>query len=67
MIRVTDNDFKKMIKMLEKESQGGPITVRTDGSTLQISCLDRSGKDMVIELSDMNYPMMPRITKTETF
>lgn len=67
MTRVTYDDFKKMFKKLEAETQGGPITVRSDGSVLKFSFLDRSGKDVVIELADMQYPFLPKITKTETF
>lgn len=67
MIRIAPDDFKKLIKMLEKEGQGGPITLKEDGATLRVSCLDREGKDLIIEISDIQYPMLPRITRTETF
>ncbi len=67
MIRISYADFQKMVKMLEKESQGGPLRVSTEGTVLKVQTLDRSGKEMMIELSDTEYPFMPRITKTETF
>lgn len=67
MVRIDMKDLMKAIKLLEKESTGGPVTFRDDGASLKIITTDRSGKEMTIELSDMNYPMMPRVTKTETF
>ncbi len=67
MTKVSYEDFKKLVKMLDKESQGGPLSFREDGATLRVSALDREGKEIIIELSDLQYPLFPRITRTETF
>ncbi len=67
MTRISYEDFKKLVKMLEKEGQGGPLTIREDGAALKVQTLDREGKEIMIELSDIQYPLFPRITRTETF
>ncbi len=68
MIRITDADFQKLVKLLAKEAQqGAQLTFRIDGVALRISTIDRQNKEMIIELSDTNYPFMPRVTKVETF
>ena len=67
MTKISYVDFLKLVKLLEKEGQGGHLTFREDGSALKIETPDKTGKHMSIELSDINYPFMPRITKTETF
>lgn len=67
MIRITSEDFIKLVKMIEKEGQGGILAFKEDGATLKVLCHDKSGKEMTLELSDVQYPMKPRITKTETF
>ncbi len=67
MTRISYEDFKKLVKMLEKESQGGILTFKEQGSTLHVSAMDREGKEMLIELSDVQYPLFPRITRTESF
>lgn len=68
MIRVTNSDFQKLVNILKKEAMdGSTLTFRDTGHTLTINTVDKSGKDMTIEISDSNYPFMPRLTKTETF
>lgn len=67
MIRIDFKELQKAIKVLEKDAAGGPITFKTDGVKLSIITVDRTAKEFVIELSDVQYAMMPRITKTETF
>jgi hypothetical protein len=66
-MRIEMKDLLKAVKLLEKEANGGAISIRIDGVTLQLITVDRSGKEMTIELSDLQYPMLPRVTKTETF
>lgn len=71
MIRITNADFHKLIKLLAKDGQEGATltfyTSATNGSSILIKTVDRLNKDMVIEISDIEYPFMPRVTKTETF
>jgi hypothetical protein len=67
MVKITYTDFLKVVKLLEKESQGGILTIREDGAMLKIDTPDKVGKYMTIEISDTAYPFQPRITKTETF
>jgi len=70
MIRVSRVDFDKFIKLLNKESQdGAPLTFYTtaNGASLCIKTVDKQNKDITIELSDIDYPFMPRVTRTETF
>lgn len=67
MVRVNFEELLKAVKLLEKDSICGPISISTDGVTLKMGSVDRSGKDMTIELSDLQYPFKPRITRTETF
>ena len=67
MIRVTHSDFKKLLDFLKKEGQdGATLTFKEEGSALTITTFDRNNKQMVIELSDVDYNFMPRVTKTET-
>lgn len=68
MIRVTNKDFQKLVKFLAKEGQDGAmLSFSVSHTSLIIKTVDRANKDMTIELSDTDYPFMPRITKTETF
>ncbi len=67
MIRITYDDFKKLIKLLDKEGCGAHLSFKEDHPSLQIKTIDRTGKEMMIELSDVDYPFMPRKTFTETF
>lgn len=67
MIRIDMKDLLKAIELVRKESTGGPITFKLDGVVLKLVTFDRSGKEMIIELSDVQYQMMPKLTKTETF
>jgi hypothetical protein len=67
MTRISYDDFKKMVKLLEKETQGGPITIREDGACLKVSVLDREGRELMMEISDISYPFFPKVTRTETF
>ncbi len=67
MVRITYDDFKKLVKLLEKEAGGTHLTFKDTTAALTVSCTDRTNKEMVIEISDVSYPFMPRVTKTETF
>lgn len=68
MIRITNDDFQKLVKLLAKESQQGAyLTFNIVNTHLEIRSLDRSNKEMVIEISDVEYPFMPKVTKTEVF
>ena len=70
MTRVSRMDFDKFIKLLNKEGQdGAPLTffVSTNGAALCVRTTDRQNKEITIELSDIDYPFMPRVTRTETF
>jgi len=68
MIRITAEDFDKLVKLLAKESaQGAYITLKTTTSSIEVTTVDKHGKEMRIEISDVSYPFKPRLTKTETF
>jgi len=68
MITITHADFQKLFKLLEKEQQtGAHLTLRISQTTLEIITMDKTNKEMKVELSDKDYPFMPKITKTETF
>lgn len=68
MVRITPEDFKKLVKILEKEGQDGAfLSFRDDGSALKVETVDKTGRSMLIEISDSKYPFMAKITKTETF
>lgn len=67
MIRITYADFLKLIKLLEKEGCGAHLAFKTDGTCLEVKTLDRSSKELIIQISDSDYPFMPRVTRTETF
>lgn len=68
MIRITNDDFQKLVKLLAKEGQPGAyLTFKTELSSITIRTVDRQNKEMLIELSDTEYPFMPRVTKVETF
>lgn len=67
MVRVEFKDLIKAMELLKVQSAGGPVSVSSDGAVLKIKATDKQSKELVIELSDVSYPMMPRLTKTETF
>jgi hypothetical protein len=68
MTRITAQDFKKLVDLLKKDGQDGAyLTFLEYKTTLVVKTTDRSGKEIMIELSDVDYPFMPRITRTETF
>jgi hypothetical protein len=67
MVRIKFEELLKAIELLKKDSQASIVSIKDDGAVLKIGAPDKSGRDMVIELSDTNYPMMPKVTKTETF
>lgn len=68
MIRVSAKDFQKLIALLKKDGQdGAQLTFRIEQTGLTITTMDKNNKEMLIELSDTDYPFMPRITRTETF
>jgi hypothetical protein len=56
-----------MLKLLEKEGCGAHLNFKTVDTRLEVKTLDRTGKEMMIEISDVEYPFMPRITRTESF
>lgn len=68
MIRITNEDFHKLVKLLTKDGmQGAFLSFRMDGVKLQVTTLDKTNKEMMIEISDVSYPFVTRVTKTETF
>ena len=68
MIRISGQDFDKLVNLLKKEGMTGAQLVFTDDTTcLRIKTIDRNNKEVIIELSDVAYPFMPRATRTETF
>lgn len=68
MIRISSTDYMKMIKLIDREiQQGAPIIFKQDKSNLVVSFLDRTGKEITLLISDVDFPFMPTITKTETF
>lgn len=66
MIRIDPKDLARAIALLNKEANGGPISFKTDGVILKIGSVDRNGKDLVLELFDVSYPTIPRVTRTES-
>lgn len=68
MIRITAQDFKKLIDFLKKEGQDGAyLAFREEQTTLSITTIDKQNREMIIQLSDVDYPFMPSVTKKETF
>lgn len=67
MIRIDYKDLVKAMKLLEKDSMQGPVKLEIKDITFKLTSMDRSQKEMVIELFDVDYPTIPRLTKTETF
>ena len=69
MIRISHADFLKLIKLLAKDGQDdATLTFDTNGGTsLTIMAIDCQTKEIVVQISDVDYPFMPRVTKTETF
>lgn len=67
MVRIKFDELLKAVKLLEKDSMCGTITIKEDGASLKFLTMDRTNREMSVEISDTNYPMMPRVTKTETF
>lgn len=70
MIKVTNADFHKLVKLLAKEGQDGAplrISISPFGSSLLIKTYDRANKEIIIELSDEANSFTPRVTRTETF
>lgn len=68
MIRITRQDFDKFVKLLTKDGQDGCyLSFKEDHPFLQIRTMDRSNKELIVELSDVECPYMPRKTTTETF
>jgi hypothetical protein len=71
MIKITRTDFDKLVQLLKKEGMdGASLTFAIpsySGAMLQIVTVDRSNKEITIELADEAYPFMPRVTRTETF
>ncbi len=70
MIKITRQDFDKLVKLLLKEGQDGAslaFSTNNYGAGLIIETFDRQNKKMVIEISDESSSFMPRITRTETF
>lgn len=69
MIRISEDDFKKLVAMITKVGMPGAVISFsiTQQGVLSVKTVDRDGKDITIELTDTRWPMMPRITRTETF
>lgn len=68
MITISDADYNKLVKMLAQEGQAGANkTLSFSGSKVSFRTLDRSNKEIIIDLSDVQYPFMPVITRSETF
>lgn len=70
MIRITRQDFDKLVTIVKKEGMDGAslaFWVSSTGANLGIRTLDRSNKEITITISDTEYPFMPTITRTETF
>lgn len=58
------------MNLLRKEGQqGASLVFYISGyqSSLLIKTQDKANKDILIELSSEEYPMMPKVTRTETF
>lgn len=66
MLRIDYKDLVKAMKVLERDSLQGPIRIDIDGIVLKLSSMDKEHKDLTIELTDIEYGSMPRLTKTET-
>lgn len=67
MIRITDKDFLKLVDFLKKHVMDGAVLAfKEQGTKLSISTVDKSNKEVIIELSDEQYRMMPTVTRTET-
>jgi hypothetical protein len=68
-IAISYVDFKKLVRLLEKEGQeGADISFCVLNASLMIYATDKSNKDITITLSGGgDCRMLPRITRTETF
>lgn len=68
MVKITAKDFAKLVDLLKKQGMDqANLTFRIGDAKLHITTMDRQAKEMIIELSDSEYPFMPRVTRTETF
>jgi hypothetical protein len=68
MITITAVDFEKLISLLRKDAQqGAPLKFYIVGTRLMINTTDRQGRDLIVTLSDVEYPFMPTKNVTETF
>lgn len=69
MIRVTAQDFKKLVDFLKTHGQDGAyltFDTETVGAFLIVKTVDKYNKEVKLEISDVDYPFMPRVTRTET-
>lgn len=69
MIRITPQDFKKLNDFLRMHGQDGAYLSFDTGyssAVLVVKTVDKYNKEIRIELSDVDYPFMPRVTRTET-
>ncbi len=68
MIRITKQDFDKLVKFLAKEGQDGAVlSFRIEDVALIVKTVDKSGTEMVLTIKDEQYRRLPTVTKTETF
>lgn len=67
MVRIDLPELVRAIKLLEKESSGGSISIKEDGAVLKIATTDHGGQELEILLTDTETKMKPRVTKTTTF
>jgi hypothetical protein len=70
MVKITRADFDKLVSLIKKEGMDGAslnVYAGVTATSLLIKTVDRQNKDILIELSDEEYPFMPRVTRTETF
>jgi hypothetical protein len=68
MIKITRTDFDKFVNIIKKEGMdGADLIFKISNASLCIKTIDKSTKEIIIEISDSDYPFMPRITRTETF
>ncbi len=66
MIRCKLEDLIKVVELLKKESLSDFITIKEDLPVLKFTTTDRDHKDLILEISDTNYPRSPRVTRTES-
>ncbi len=67
MIKITAEDFAKLVTILAKEGQpGASLEFSTTYEKLQVETYDRQNRRILLSLSSVDYPYKPTITRTET-